>query len=297
MSAPASPGIVGILLAAGRGVRFGGDKLLAPLASAHRSRAGECVGATACRHLLAALPRVVAVVRPDDAALAAALGAAGRARRPLRECRRRHGREPRVRGRRRRRTQPAGWSRSPTCPGSCRRRSRGSRAAVAEGAPVAAPFHAGRRGHPVGFAAACYAALAALAGDEGAKSVVAAHGDSLARIDVDDAGTLRDIDRPPNCPAEAGPATRRHRLRWSRLGRPARQPLPSGSHMSGWSSAARCSSCCAFHHAGKLAVLERARDQEPLRGLAAVASSGSRTGRRSRRPPRSRASRANATAR
>jgi molybdenum cofactor cytidylyltransferase len=69
-------------------------------------------------------------------------------------------------------------------------------AAVADGAPVAAPFHDGMRGHPVGFSAACYATLAALTGDEGAKAVVAAHADSLARIDVDDAGTLRDVDTP-----------------------------------------------------------------------------------------------------
>ena len=57
---PAAKGVVGILLAAGRGTRFGGDKLLAPLA-------GECVGAAACRRLLVALSHVVAVVRADDA--------------------------------------------------------------------------------------------------------------------------------------------------------------------------------------------------------------------------------------
>ena len=38
--------------------------------------------------------------------------------------------------------------------------------------------------------------LATLTGDDGAKSVVAAHADSLARIDVDDAGILRDVDTP-----------------------------------------------------------------------------------------------------
>ena len=68
--------------------------------------------------------------------------------------------------------------------------------AIEEGAVVAAPFHRGQRGHPVGFAAACLPELAALTGDDGAKSVVAAHRDSLARIDVDDPGTLRDVDRP-----------------------------------------------------------------------------------------------------
>ena len=75
--------------------------------------------------------------------------------------------------------------------------------AVAEGSPVAAPFHHGMRGHPVGFSAACFAALAALTGDDGAKSVVEAHRDMLARIDVDDDGTLCDIDTPADL--RAGP--------------------------------------------------------------------------------------------
>ncbi len=48
----------------------------------------------------------------------------------------------------------------------------------------------------MGFGAACLAALTALTGDDGAKSIVAAHRDSLVRIDVDDAGALRDVDRP-----------------------------------------------------------------------------------------------------
>jgi molybdenum cofactor cytidylyltransferase len=57
-------------------------------------------------------------------------------------------------------------------------------------------FYRQLRGHPVGFGAACFAELTALSNDDGAKSVVAAHRDSLVRIDVDDAGTLRDVDRP-----------------------------------------------------------------------------------------------------
>jgi molybdenum cofactor cytidylyltransferase len=68
-------------------------------------------------------------------------------------------------------------------------------AAIADGATVAAPFYRGQRGHPVGFGASCFAALAALAGDEGARSILASHRDSVVRIDVDDAGTLRDVDR------------------------------------------------------------------------------------------------------
>jgi molybdenum cofactor cytidylyltransferase len=49
--------IVGVLLAAGSGRRFGGDKLLADL--------------------LPAVDRLIAVVRPDDDALAGCLAAAG----------------------------------------------------------------------------------------------------------------------------------------------------------------------------------------------------------------------------
>ena len=68
--------------------------------------------------------------------------------------------------------------------------------AIADGAAVAAPFYQGQRGHPVGFGAACFTALAALTGDDGAKSIVASHRDALVRIDVEDAGALRDVDRP-----------------------------------------------------------------------------------------------------
>lgn len=50
----------------------------------------------------------------------------------------------------------------------------------------------GRRGHPVGFAAALFSELATLSGDEGARRLLKrypAHG-----VEVDDAGVLIDID-------------------------------------------------------------------------------------------------------
>jgi molybdenum cofactor cytidylyltransferase len=179
--------VVGILLAAGRGERFGGDKLLALLPGA------ECIGAASVRNLLAAVSEVVAVVRPDDHALAAALGANG-AR--IVRCA----------------NADDGMGASLACAVQARPDARGWIVALADmpwiepatiarvadavagGALIAAPFHHGERGHPVGFGNACYAALAALTGDEGAKAIVAAHRDRIARIDVDDAGILRDID-------------------------------------------------------------------------------------------------------
>ncbi len=195
------PGVVGILLAAGRGERFGGKKLLATLpATPDASRcavaaAGEMIGVMACRNLLAVMPRVVAVVRPDDAALAAALGAAGA--RIVRCANADDGMGASLACGVLATRDAAGWvvalgDMPWIAPATIARVS----AAIEAGAAVAAPFHQGQRGHPVGFGAACLAALTALTGDDGAKSVVAAHRDRLARIDVDDAGALRDVDRP-----------------------------------------------------------------------------------------------------
>ena len=198
----AQPRVVGILLAAGRGERFGGDKLLAKARSAAEAAVpglpelgAECIGVVACRHLLAALPKVIAVVRPGDAALAAALGAAGA---QIVRCA----------------NAADGMGASLACGVTAARDAAGwlvaladmpwvlpstiarVAAAIADGAPVAAPYHGGRRGHPVGFSAACYEKLAALTGDEGAKAVVAAYADEVAHIEVDDTGALRDVDTP-----------------------------------------------------------------------------------------------------
>jgi molybdenum cofactor cytidylyltransferase len=213
-AAPGTGRLVGILLAAGRGERFGGDKLLATVRPEHRAGgarvpagagsapadarpefAGECIGALACRSLLAAVPSVLAVVRADDAALAAALGAAGA--RIVRCANADAGMGASIACGVRAARDAAGWivalGDMPWIEPSTIARVA---AAIAEGAPVAAPFHRGRRGHPVGFGAACFAALTALGDDGGAKAIVAAHHDALARIDVDDAGTLRDVDHP-----------------------------------------------------------------------------------------------------
>ena len=193
--------IVGILLAAGRGERFGGEKLLArvraaPAGPAPLASAGnDCVGALACRNLAAALPDVIAVVRPGDAALAEALRAAGARIVPCANA-------------------ADGMGASLACGVKATRDAAGWIVAlgdmpwiaestivrvvraIADGAIVAAPFYRQLRGHPVGFGAACFAELSALSNDDGAKSVVAAYRDSLVRIDVEDPGTLRDVDRP-----------------------------------------------------------------------------------------------------
>lgn len=61
---------------------------------------------------------------------------------------------------------------------------------------VAVPVFRGERGHPVAFAAACLPELLALAGEQGAASVVRRHAQQggLRLVDVEDEGTVTDID-------------------------------------------------------------------------------------------------------
>ncbi len=183
--------IVGILLAAGRATRFRGDKLLARLGSGDLP--GEPLGVVALRHLRVAVPDVVAVVRPDDRALAAELGANGA--RIVRCADADDGMGASLACGVRASANAQGWIVALAdmpwiAPATIARVA----AAIAHGAPLAAPFHRGVRGHPVGFCHGCYEALAALTGDEGAKAIVVARADDLVRVDSDDEGVLRDVD-------------------------------------------------------------------------------------------------------
>ena len=69
-------------------------------------------------------------------------------------------------------------------------------AALRAGAPAAAPAFAGRRGNPVLLGAALFPDLKALEGDQGARQVLQALGDSLATIEAPDDGVLFDVDEP-----------------------------------------------------------------------------------------------------
>jgi len=215
VSDPTFLNIVGILLAAGKGERFGGNKLLAQLGSELGSdstflpdenagagtgskfesdpNSADSVGVAACRHLLAAVPTVVAVVRPDDTALAAALAAVGA--RVVRCARAGDGMGASLACGAQASNEADGWVVAlADMPWIRPETIAHVAAAIAGGAVIAAPFHRGARGHPVGFGRTCGAALAALTADEGAKAIVAAHREALVRIDVDDPGILRDVD-------------------------------------------------------------------------------------------------------
>jgi molybdenum cofactor cytidylyltransferase len=180
---------VGLLLAAGSATRFGSDKLQHPLPH------GVAIAVQAARHLKAAVPRVVAVVREGADATARALAAEG--------C------EVAVCA-----SAAEGMGASLACAARAAGEADGYlvaladmpfvrpstiaavRDALAGGALVAAPYFRARRGHPVGFAGALRAELEALSGDEGAKRVVDAHAAQLVKVPVGDPGALRDIDRP-----------------------------------------------------------------------------------------------------
>lgn len=186
--------IAGVLLAAGSSSRFGGPKLLQPLAD------GTPLGVAAARNLRAAVDFAVAVVRPEDQVLAERLAAEGLA---VAAC-------PRA---------AEGMGASLACGVRAAEGAQGWLIALADmpgirpdtirqvlrhlaaGAPLAAPVYQGRRGHPVGFSRAFREALCRLSGDEGARALLAAHAADLEGFACDDPGVLLDIDTPADLSA------------------------------------------------------------------------------------------------
>ncbi len=73
---------------------------------------------------------------------------------------------------------------------------RGVAELLRDGAVLAAPLYAGRRGHPVGFSQSLGSPLRKLEGDEGARGIVAQHLDRLRLYPCSDPGVHWDIDTP-----------------------------------------------------------------------------------------------------
>ena len=67
--------------------------------------------------------------------------------------------------------------------------------ALRAGARIAVPSHAGRRGHPAGFAASAWPALRAAPANAGARAALAAHPDWIVHV-PGDASCLLGIDTP-----------------------------------------------------------------------------------------------------
>jgi molybdenum cofactor cytidylyltransferase len=181
--------IVGVLLAAGASTRFGADKLLHPLDD------GVAIAARSAGALAAALPGSVAVVRDVHSDLARLLREAGL--RPVACAEARAGMGASLACGVAAEPDAAGWV---ICLADMPFVRPATIAAVAralrDGAAIAAPFHAGRRGHPVGFDRRYFDALRALSGDAGARGLLSAHPDQVVAVETDDAGVLTDVDRP-----------------------------------------------------------------------------------------------------
>ncbi|MGE5320565.1 MAG: nucleotidyltransferase family protein, partial [Hyphomicrobiaceae bacterium] len=142
--APAAP-VVGILLAAGSGSRFGSNKLLHPLADA------TPLALPAARRLRQACDRTLAVVRPDSGRLAELLAAEGCEL--VVSAASIHGMGHSLAAGIRAAPDAAGWIIALADMPYIASTSYGRVAdALRAGGSIVAPEYRGRRGHPVGFA-------------------------------------------------------------------------------------------------------------------------------------------------
>ncbi|NSL54938.1 nucleotidyltransferase family protein [Uliginosibacterium aquaticum] len=186
--------IVGLLLAAGSARRFGGNKLLQRLPD------GELIIAASARTLAASTDRCIALIRPDQPQLRHTLANLGI------ECievmHADEGMGVTLASGVQATHEAAGWL---VALGDMPRIKPDTVRAVAKairlGADIAAPFHEGQRGHPVGFAARWGEALSVLTGDTGARNILREQANAIVRVPVDDAGCLLDIDTPADLQA------------------------------------------------------------------------------------------------
>jgi len=181
--------IVGVLLAAGRGTRFGAHKLLHPLPD------GTPMVLAALRNLAPSVDSVIVVVRPEDKELIqllsqepahilpcpnAALGMGASLACGVCAA-----------------SEADGWlialADMPYVPTAA---TAALSAQLQAGASLIAPTYQGQRGHPVGFSRTFYPELAALSGDRGARHLLDLHTVQLRLIPVAEPGILRDIDTP-----------------------------------------------------------------------------------------------------
>jgi molybdenum cofactor cytidylyltransferase len=181
--------IVGILLAAGRGSRFGGQKLLARMPNLPNS---PMVVEASAANLLRAVGSVIAVTRREEKLM-----------RVLDDCgcrivvneRADEGMGVSLAAGIAASEDASGWivalADMPYIQSGTIVRVRD---ALLAGAPLAIPVRGGARGHPVGFGREFRDALLALQGDTGAKALVADHLHCATLIEVDDLGITADID-------------------------------------------------------------------------------------------------------
>lgn len=183
--------MIGVLLAAGFSRRFGQtNKLL------HVLPEGLSIGLTSAKNLINALPVSVAVVQPDSYELAEQLESAGL---KVVTCKIEQGMAYSVATAIRHAGMFAEsgdgfvialadmpFIRSATIEMVANRLSQGYR--------IVLPTYLGTRGHPVGFAEKLRGELEQLQGDEGARSIIKRHRDTVHAFECEDPGILADID-------------------------------------------------------------------------------------------------------
>jgi molybdenum cofactor cytidylyltransferase len=181
--------IVGILLAAGESRRFGSHKLLHPLPD------GTPIGSRSAAHLAGAVERAIAVVSPGQPEVAALLAKSGVEILPC--SRAREGMGASLACGVRASAEASGWIVAlADMPFILPSTLAAVVQALRDGAALAAPQFDGRRGHPVGFSRDYGAALAALAGDIGARAILQRDNARIVLLAVNDPGIHRDIDAP-----------------------------------------------------------------------------------------------------
>ncbi len=186
--------MIGILLAAGFSRRFGpSNKLLEPMAD------GRSIALTSAENLLQAIPTCVAVVRPENRALATLLQQAGLTVFACKESEQ---------------EMADSLSAAIRFSANFEAAKHGFVIALADmpyiqpatirtvanrlnsSESIVIPTYHGQRGHPVGFAAKYRSELENLQGDEGARSIVKRYADAVCLLACEDAGILADIDTP-----------------------------------------------------------------------------------------------------
>jgi len=179
--------IQGVLLAAGQSKRFGRNKLLHPLPD------GTPIAVAAARHMLAAIPHCLAVVRPGQTQLTTELTQLG-CRVIVNEAAK-QGMGSSLACAVQASRQASGWvvalADMPCIPPHIIRHVA---AQITTEDVICAPQYQQQRGHPVGFGAAYAAVLCALKQDNGARKIIQRHQALLKILCVDDRGVILDID-------------------------------------------------------------------------------------------------------